>query len=1240
MKFKTRSQAVTRRHAWARLALRLVLLVIGGVVWPQLGLSPLFGPIPVHAASPLTSGFNEFGEGGILRNISGRISLVQRDGKIVTAKRAGEQIQFARYLTNGTLDPSFGDGGLSMVTFPVSFEPAALVEQADGRIVVGGERRDLQPIVVAVGRILPDGKLDPAFTFIAEEMLLERIGNGLHDLALQADGKIVAGGASRVCTQGDCGNALFAMRLLKDGGFDTSFNADGVAFIEFGIDTVSARELVVASSGHLYLVGVYQGISQTERQALVVRLQTDGSLDPTYGEGGKAIHAGITDRTASHHDALMLTKDRLIIGGHHDTLLALLPDGSKDPSFGEGGILTLNGPFGSLRFLKLAPHVGGGIVAAGLHQPAEGEPYIVVTVITPAGEPDAAFGNGIGAVKIPGFNRFVSDLHAAHDGRLVVEIFLSPDDEVTLLRLHANGQLDRGGWVTANWTQRSATIRDLAVRPDGRIDVVGDADDTGHVVARYHYTGVLDTSFGGQGFLGSYTYPKPTFGHAIALDDDGNTLVVAAIEQDAGNLDYIIRRYSPAGAPLNFPQTPTLFPVTDWGTNTDWPIAIHVLPDGKFIVAGTARNVFAVTRYLANGQRDMSFGVGQGTMYLDMPGAVDFANDMAVQSDGKILLAGQSGDQLALARLDEQGALDTSFNTSGFILRDLPDLPGEMITSIVIQPDGKIVVSVEASVPDFVTFMVLRFNADGTPDAGFGDVGVATAHFSEHADPMALALDTDGSIMVAGCVGNKLAVVRLRPDGSLDRAFGREGAYVMDEMPTTGRACASVIAYDANSDNFVLGGKALTMSSITHPSPRAQWVLARVDGKESLNQLPQAMPDSFNAQQDTVLSVNAPGLLANDADPDGHALTAHLAQVPQHGSALVQPDGSFTYTPTTDFVGVDHFTYYASDGIDNSLPTTVTITVEAAPADNTQPVAQPNQYATVQDQPLTIAVPGVLDGDTDADDDPLVAVLNTLPSRGTLQLNGDGSFIYTPAAGFVGEDSFTYRASDGTLTSEPATVTLVITALATNAAPTAVGNAYSTQRDMLLTVNAPGVLENDSDANGDPLTAELVDAPASGILTLNADGSFSYTPNPGFVGKASFTYRVSDGALASAPAIVTLDVIAVTTNVPPSAADDAYSVRHDTLLSMDAPGVLDNDSDANDDALTAELADAPTNGTLSLQADGSFTYLPNIGFVGLDSFTYRLLDGTHLSETAKVMIEVMEETVSAQQVYLPMIVDQ
>ena len=177
-------------------------------------------------------------------------------------------------------------------------------------------------------------------------------------------------------------------------------------------------------------------------------------------------------------------------------------------------------------------------------------------------------------------------------------------------------------------------------------------------------------------------------------------------------------------------------------------------------------------------------------------------------------------------------------------------------------------------------------------------------------------------------------------------------------------------------------------------------------------------------------------------------------------------------------------------------------------------------------------------------------------------------------------------------------------------------------------MNAPGVLTNDSDPDSSSLTAAKVSDPAHGSLTLNPNGSFSYVPASGFTGPDSFTYKASDGIAQSQVATARIVVTAVNLpptaiNIAPAAAADTYSTTVQTPLIVPAPGLLGNDNDPNSPSLTAIKVTDPAHGTLSLNANGGFTYTPNTDFYGPDSFIYRSTDGSGLSNTSTVTITVM-----------------
>ncbi|MDB5385061.1 MAG: repeat-associated core protein [Planctomycetaceae bacterium] len=383
-----------------------------------------------------------------------------------------------------------------------------------------------------------------------------------------------------------------------------------------------------------------------------------------------------------------------------------------------------------------------------------------------------------------------------------------------------------------------------------------------------------------------------------------------------------------------------------------------------------------------------------------------------------------------------------------------------------------------------------------------------------------------------------------------------------------------------------------------------------------VNHAPVATDDSFTTLEDTSLNVGLAGVLSNDVDFDGDPLTVRVVGGPAHGTLTLNTDGSFLYVPDLNFNGTDSFTYLASDGTLNSNVATATITV--TPVDDA-PVAVNDVFAATEDTPLNSGIPGVLLNDSDVDGDALSVVQVSGPAHGTLSLNANGSFLYTPALNFNGTDSFTYQANDGSLNSNIATVTLVVAAV--NDAPVAVNDVFAATEDTPMSVVLRGVMGNDSDVDGDTLTAILVSAPAHGTLSLSANGSFVYSPALNFNGTDSFIYKANDGALNSNVATVTITVAAV--NDAPVAGNDSYSTNQNVTLNVSAKGLLLNDTDVDGDPLAAVLATGPAHGTLAFNSDGSFTYTPAAGFSGADSFTYRATDSIAQSGVATVSLTVV-----------------
>ncbi|MBA3957346.1 MAG: tandem-95 repeat protein, partial [Parachlamydiaceae bacterium] len=376
----------------------------------------------------------------------------------------------------------------------------------------------------------------------------------------------------------------------------------------------------------------------------------------------------------------------------------------------------------------------------------------------------------------------------------------------------------------------------------------------------------------------------------------------------------------------------------------------------------------------------------------------------------------------------------------------------------------------------------------------------------------------------------------------------------------------------------------------------------------NVNDAPTANADSYSINEDTLLTVAAPGVLSNDSDVEGDSLTASLVSGTANGSLLLNANGSFTYLPHINFKGTDSFTYRANDSLAGSDVTTVTITVNPV---NDAPTANNDSAAGGEDS-LDPITGNLLTNDSDIDLDSLTAVINTGPANGTLVLNLDGSFTYTANPDFNGTDSFSYHATDGTLDSNVATVTITVNAV--NDAPVAANDIASGDEDSVISGN---VLNNDTDIDTDHanLTAVLNSGPANGTLVLNPNGSFTYTPSAHFNGTDTFTYRATDGSASSNIATVTITIAPV--NDVPVATNDIAADNEDTVITGN---VLNNDTDADGTPLTAVLNSGPVNGTLVLNPDGSFTYTPNTNYNGSDSFSYHVSDGTANSNIATVSI--------------------
>lgn len=360
----------------------------------------------------------------------------------------------------------------------------------------------------------------------------------------------------------------------------------------------------------------------------------------------------------------------------------------------------------------------------------------------------------------------------------------------------------------------------------------------------------------------------------------------------------------------------------------------------------------------------------------------------------------------------------------------------------------------------------------------------------------------------------------------------------------------------------------------------------------ALNDLPVAEAQSLSTDEDKMLAVTLTG-----TDVENDPLTFTVVAPPRHG-ALTGSAPNLTYLPAPNYNGPDNFTFLVSDASTSSAPATIRLTILPV---NDRPVAYPTNYVTMEDTATNVVITAA-----DAEDTTLTYTIVDPPAHGTLTGNGT-NLIYSPNANYHGSDSFTFKATDSTFDSAPATVSLTI--FAVNDTPIADAQAVANGEDMATPITLTG-----SDEDGDPLTFTVTTQPSHGTLA-GAQPGLLYTPEADYHGSDRFTYVASDAATNSEPATVTITINPV--NDAPVADERFLVTDEDTLLPVTLTG-----TDTENDSLTFTVVGQPPFGTLSGSAP-NFTYTPAADFQGADSFVYIVSDGQLDSVPATVTIDVL-----------------
>jgi uncharacterized delta-60 repeat protein len=325
----------------------------------------------------------------------------------------------------------------------------------------------------------------------------------------------------------------------------------------------------------------------------------------------------------------------------------------------------------------------------------------------------------------------------------------------------------------------------VAMQSDGKIVVGGDTymgpGDFDHAVVRLTTTGSLDTSFNTTGIATANYGGGAAFGRGIAVQTDGKILLSG--EYNGGNFDVALSRFTTNGA-LDTSFNTTGRVTTPIGGSHDYGESVVVQPDGKILVGGRIDNGasdFSVVRYTSAGALDTSFN---GTGYVTSPigAGFDYGHSLALQPDGKVLLAGEvivgANWNCAVARYTAAGVLDTSFNGTGFVTTSV-GASSAYCSSVALQPDGKIILGGAADNGANYDFALIRYTSSGALDTSFNGTGILMSPISAGTDyGYYLALQPDGKIILAGSANfgtNSFTVARYTSSGALDTSFNTTG---------------------------------------------------------------------------------------------------------------------------------------------------------------------------------------------------------------------------------------------------------------------------------------------------------------------------------------------------------------------------------------------------------------------------------------------------------------------------------
>jgi uncharacterized delta-60 repeat protein len=761
-------------------------------------------------------------------------------------------LMLARYNADGSTDTSFGDGGVGWYfsEADTTYEARAVSVLTDGRIVVMGNAKG--PGIfsfesrVYVARFEADGTLDPTFGNGGIAYPLRYIRFGGYAMLIQADGRIVIAG--------NAGNTphLALARLNSDATPDASFNA-GIGYAAVPIMSRSGASAVGLLNGKYVVTGVGYDVNSDSAIA-VVQFNDNGTLNTAFGGdgivttwvGSKSVPYALSFQTS------ITQPTKIIVAGEANNgtarkqfvILRYLLDGSLDTTFDSDGYSvigasTYDSGATSVRVVY-ASTVASRIVVSGfsMADASETSRQFAVVKLNLGGGLDATFdGDGIARTTVDIAGATPSAMWVSGSRVTVIGTSTSSyyNSNVAMARyLYSDGSLDTAfdgdGLRIDDRGLTSSSARDVAMQADGSMVVAGtsrrDASDR-FVAARFLPNGTPDAGFDGDGRLELDVGPGDNEATSVLVEPDGRIILGGwgvAANSGSNAPGFLLTRRMPDGS-------------ADPGFGTNGVVVARDLqksqattllrqPDGKLVAAGCLSDAdyycYGAARFEADGQVDLDFGPnGTGFWWIrsnTRTGGAILEPAAALQPDGCIILAGETGGNAGyrdvyLVRLTPDGIMDPTFGFSGHIWTSIGS-GAAVARGVAVRPDGRIVVAGWAEAGAVTKAFVMRYLPDGTVDPTFGVGGHVLVDLGEPASAcaaMALELQADGAIVIAGdgAQGDNtdFAIARLTPAGVLDASFGSGGQTLFD-FPDAGEDKAAALVFDAQG-NAVLAGSSL-----------------------------------------------------------------------------------------------------------------------------------------------------------------------------------------------------------------------------------------------------------------------------------------------------------------------------------------------------------------------------------------------------------------------------------------------